>query len=339
MRTLGVLGLVLSLHVVAVESDGLPPQTPPVRELITAYQAGDYATVEAALAPVTDLKGFGRELVRATWSYRVTRGAAFEPRLVVAGALALELVRLNGAVNRADALTLLEVGCELVRLNDEPGPVERLWLWSAAALMEGIGDGRTLELHTTHSQRRFPDDPAFVMARAVAAEIRTYPDVRDGAPGERDLDAFQLAFDRLDAARAVEGLTVEATLRLGMLRWRVGEHDAAIELLKEAAMEARQPEHQYLSALILGRAYESRGDDTLAATAYEGAMAALPGAQTAALALTANLARRNLRADAAEVAEAAVAPGPRPHDPWLSYGQPDLVVLPQLLARLREALR
>jgi len=138
MRTWCVVGLVVSLHMSAAGSSWIPPQVPPVRELIAAYQAGDYATVEAALAPVTDLKGFGRELVRATWSYRVTRGAAFEPRLVVAGTLALELVRLNGNTNRADALTLLEIGCELVRLNDVPEPVERLWLWSAAALMEGI---------------------------------------------------------------------------------------------------------------------------------------------------------------------------------------------------------
>lgn len=145
-----------------------PRGQPSIRALMEAYQAGDYGGVARDLKRVTDLEAFGRKIVSDTWSLRVSRGSAFEPQLVVAAAVALEAVQLHGQAHRAEAAALIEIACSLVRLNEDREEVERLWHWAAVALLEGIADGEALEVHVCHALRRFPDDPAFVMANAVA---------------------------------------------------------------------------------------------------------------------------------------------------------------------------
>lgn len=316
-----------------------PPSAVPIRSLIAAYQRQDYAEVLTFLSSLEDLQAFKNRLVSETWSLRVSRGSAFEPRLVVAATIALEAVQLRGLIDPRRAVELLEAGCDLVRLNQDRDPQERAWHWAAIVLLEGLGDGKTLEVHVDHALRRFPDDPAFVMARAVAAELRTYPELRDQRFNELDPKLYELVVERLNAARAMESNRAEASLRLGSVFWRTGDFDRAIERLREAAVLADRAPLQYLSALLLGRALESKGLLDQAASAYEAATVAMPRAQTAEVALIAALSKLGLVDEAARMAARSVAPGPRPPDPWLTYGQGDLWRWQEIFHGLREALR
>jgi Flp pilus assembly protein TadD len=311
----------------------------PVPDLIAAYQQGDQATVERGLSGVNDLEQFGKRLISDTWSLRMSASALFEPRLLVAGALALEAVQLQGLTDRRKAAVLVEAGCNIVRLNLEKQPVERLWHHVAISLLEGLGDPAAIDAHAVHALRRFPDEPAFVLARAVAAEMRTYPDDRHIRVDKQSPQSYRAALERMETARALDDSRAEATMRLGSLLWRAGQPGQAVDHLREAASLAREPDLQYLSSLLLGRALEADGRLDQAASAYHAATIALSGAQTAEIALAAALSRLGQRADAGRVAGDAVRSGARPSDPWLVYGQGDLRRLPTLLVQLREALR
>lgn len=338
MRTTCVLALGIIAAAVSIAAQQ-PAGPPSVRAMIEAYQDGDYDRVTADLQTFEDLEAFGKKLSADTWSLRVARGSAFEPRFVVAAALALELVATRIHDEPAEALGLLETACNLVRLNLDREEMERRWHWAAVALLEGMANGPKLEEHVQHAMKRFPDEPAFVMAHAVAAELQTFPDTRRQPISVRDPGAYEEAVERLTTAREIDSLRAEASLRLGVLHWRAEDDEQALPMLREAVSLASEPSLQYLSALFLGRVYDRTGDLARAASAYEAATVVLPRAQTAEIALISALMRQGKRAEAASLAEASLVAGPRPEDPWLIYGQGDLRFWPMLSARLREGLR
>ena len=338
MRTTCVLVLGVTAAVVPMTAQQ-PAAAPGIRAMIEAYQAGDYDRVTADLQTFDDLEEFGKKLNADTWSLRVSRGSAFEPRFVVAAALAFELVAMRIHDEPADAVGLLEAACTLVRLNLDREEAERRWHWAAIALLEGLANGPKLEAHVQHALKRFPDEPAFVMAHAVAAELQTFPDTRRQPLPVRDPDAYDEAVRRLTAAREIDSLRAEASLRLGVLYWRAEDDEQALPLLREAASLANESSLQYMSALFLGRVYDRTGDLARAASAYEAATVVVPRAQTAEIALISALMRQGKRAEAANLAETSLVAGARPEDPWLIYGQGDLRFWPMLSARLREGLR
>jgi hypothetical protein len=65
---------------------------------------------------------------------------------------------------------------------------------------------------------------------------------------------------------------------------------------------------------------------------------AVPG-QTAQLALASALARSGRQAEALEMVQAAVRPGPATPDPWVRYGQGDMRMWPRIAGALEAALR
>jgi hypothetical protein len=236
-----------------------------------------------------------------------------------------------------------------------PPPIERWWQLAAVAVAERAEDfefliGSPFEnrsnpgdeiAYLTPLVARFPKEPRFVLAQAMAFEWRTWPGRRSrggpaqggaGAPGMKDA---QQAFDALTKDDVVGG---EAMVRLGELRLRTGAVDDALKLFDRAESATRDPYVIYLARFLKGQALERQKHPADAVWAYRGALAAVPRAQSASMALAAQLFLTDERAEAAAVLNANLSDGRQPVDPWRALADGDDRFWPELIARLRSAI-
>jgi tetratricopeptide (TPR) repeat protein len=88
-----------------------------------------------------------------------------------------------------------------------------------------------------------------------------------------------------DAIASDDGLTL-AKVRLGRVRWRLGDREAAQAALERAVGESVDPQLLYLAHLFLGQVHEDSGRVEQAVEQYRLSLALDPGAQAAALALS-----------------------------------------------------
>jgi tetratricopeptide (TPR) repeat protein len=315
----------------------------PRRELIPIFDAYERSQHGLALEGLTqhqDLRALKTQIAapRESGAWIARAGGTADRRRVIVATVAIEAVNRYGVGQWADAYALVEWACALVRQN-APGAVEAAWQRASIALVQS-GSGvisDQLEIHTGHAFKRFPTDPQVVLARAVARELRTFPDPRDGSlPSDRD-ERVDAIIDYLQDARAYPEVRDEASMRLGFLYLRIGQPGLAVKTLDEAGRERGEPQIVYLSHLFRGRALERLDRDAEAVDAYRAAVAAVPGAQTAALALAAALVKVGQRTAAADIAQQSVIMPAQ--DPWFFYGKTSTRRWPALLDALREALR
>lgn len=326
-------GALLSLAAQAPRSD--------LFSIFDAYERGRYAQALEGLAQHRDLKTLKSQLSApreaAAWVAR-NDGSADRRRVIVA-TIAIEAVNRYGISQWADAYALVEWACTFVRQN-VPGPIEAAWQRASIALVQtGSGvNSDQLDIHTGHAFKRFPTDPQIVLGRAVARELRTFPDPRDGSSVTDREIRIDMIIDAFDEARRYGEVSGEAAMRLGFLYLRIGQTALAVKTLEVAARDSREPQIVYLSHLFRGRALERLDRDADAVEAYRAATQAVPGAQTAALALATALVKVGQRTAAAGVAQQTVGQAP-PQDPWFFYGKTSASRWPALLAALREAIR
>jgi tetratricopeptide (TPR) repeat protein len=239
---------------------------------------------------------------------------------------------------------LLEWGCKLMRTSS-PGPIERIWQLASVAVAERAGDfefliGSPWEArgnpqdepeHLAHVIKRFPGEPRFALAQAIAVEWRTWP------VGFRTSRSRVIA--PADAMSALQKMTKddaigpEASLRLGVLRLRTGKPDDALPLFDGAEAATRDPYLVYLARYFRGQALERKRLTGDAEQAYRGALAAIPRAQSATVALSALLAKAGRQREASDVVETSLSEPPV-LDPWREYELADYRFWPELLARL-----
>jgi tetratricopeptide (TPR) repeat protein len=318
------------------------PQPFRVRGLLDAYLAGDFdlATVphlrDAPLPPADTL----RSVLSKEGTLFVSAGlpAQRDRRRLIVATVALQLANRIGFADWRRAAALFEWGCGLVRENSAPSDAERLWHWAGVALTQASGDGAAAALHAGHASRRFPDEPRFVLARAIALELQSWPDDRHRSPRDRNARLADQIVERFMTAARHPETQAEARLRLGFLFLRQKHAGNALRQFREAGVTA-DAYLQHLLALFEGRALEREDRMPDAIAAYRRALAAAPGAQTAQLALASALARSGSTAEAVEVMGAAVTGDARAVDPWLLYGQADLRFWPAIMIALREQLR
>jgi hypothetical protein len=247
---------------------------------------------------------------------------------------------------------LLEWGCALLRAREAPLPGERWWQLAALAVAQRsedpqflIGDPfigrRSMETgntqdeikHLDHVMPRFPKDMRFVLAQGIARD-RYLPD-----------DAVQ-AYRALEHDPDVGG---EAMMRLGAMHLRgrsflitpgtpprVPRNQAeALRSLARAEELTRDPYVVFLARYFRGQALEREGRAGDAEQAYRGAVAAVPNAQSATIALAALVFRHGRRGEALTLVSDMLAADPRPLDPWRAYVHADDRFWPELVARLR----
>lgn len=298
-----------------------------------------------------------RVLAAATYALEAGRAGAFlEWKLIDnyrvdhgrAGGGQPPLINTTTAYWNAPPL-LIEWGCALLRRQTSPHPDERTWHLAAVSAAQLAGDAEFLigspfqvrhnpkeEIdHLKHVIARFPKEPRFALAQAIAVEWTTYPNPPRASKARPRVTEAVKAFDGMTRDEAIGA---EAMLRLGVARQRSGGETAALELFAKVEKSTRDPYLIYLARFFSGQAHEAFARPVDAERAYRGALKTIPNAQAASFALAALLFQSNRPAEAAQITESALSAQPQPVDPWREYGAADNRFWPVLITRLREAI-
>lgn len=327
--------------------------------LLTRYAAGDFngvvADIDRAKSPEDILKSLKkdapawikaggeadrarRQLAAATFALEVARVNELDDWKLLQSWMGLENIYWKAPPQ------LIEWGCELLRADSTPRPIERIWHLAAVAVADRatdfeflIGspwDGRANPkdeiIHLKHSADRFPYERRFALAQGIAAEWRQFPTRRAGASDVQKI---------FEALRDDPSVGAEATVRLGVVQQRSNNVTGAIALFTAAEQRTREPYVLYLARYLRGQSLERLKKPADAERAYRAALTAVPAAQSASFALSALLALQGHRADAAAIVDAALTAAPRPLDPWRAYGEADARFWPELIVQLHAEIR
>jgi len=308
-----------------------------------------------------------RRLVAATFALEAARAAEDEDWKWVQGitltaptASPIPLINPTGngpgyrpppAIWWKTAPQILEWGCALLRNGGAPSPAERWWQLGAVAVAQRRGDYEFMigspwsergnaedEIeHLKHVIARFPKEPRFALAQAIAIEWHTWPQSLNRSRGaSRDIP---------DALRAFEGMRddndigPEAWLRSGLLLLRANTTGRAVDAFNKVETLTRDRYLIYLAKFFRGQAHERLKADIDAERDYRGALATIPKAISASMALAALLTRAERPGEASSIVEAAVTANPPPIDPWREYGAADDRFWPRFISQLRAEIR
>jgi hypothetical protein len=362
----------LSLSVLAGVS-GPPPAARAVSvvEWLDAYAAGQHERVLSALAGPVRFDDVLAQLQRDAPRWVAGGGPRDEERRrLVAATVALEAARVgleqewkwiqrqplmcndgrdecyqppNVLYWKAPPL-LIEWGCELLRAQAPPSAAERWWQLAAVAVAQRaedpqflVGDtkiglgvyagesgGTQKEIkHLDHVAKRFPNEKRFVLAQGIARD-RDWPD-----------DAFT-AYQAIEQDQDVGG---EALMRLGAMQMRLRGIPEALKTFERAQTLTRDPYVVFLAHYFSAQIYERQPNVRLAESAYRDAVAAVPHAQSATIALASLLARTERRAEAQQLIKEMLAVRPQPLDPWRRFVHADDRFWPLLIGKLRAEIR
>ena len=219
-----------------------------------------------------------------------------------------------------------------------------------AAMILAARGGETLEEFLRTSQDRYPKDPVFsllwgnLQERFAASAVVDVSLVRDVYISEyviawrAVLNGARRAYEE---ALEVDPHATEARLRLGRIETLTGDLDKARKNLDQALSEAGTPRLRYLAALFLGAVATADHRSGEARAHFEQAWSVLPGAESAALALSHLADARGDDAGARKWLERTLGvPVGQRDDPWETYNfTPPVTDLPDRLGRLRALLR
>lgn len=344
-------------------------QTHSLSGLLDAYASGRFDILNAHTVPerLDELRGrLPRDAER--W-INAAPSAGQRRRQVVAATVALELARRYLDVNWDSARGLIVWGSELLRKGGSPDNAERLWHLAALSLMQAAVDYQLQSEESRKAWIRFPDEPRFMLADAVAMESTTFPDwpreepwpddeqalrnaarmvdartrttpptVREQAIEFRRRERMHMTITRLEDLSNLLDLRGEALLRLGALHLRLRRPELAREQFEAVLALDEEPFIVYLAHYFTGQALEQEGNAADAVAAYRAALAAWPRAQAASVALASLLFLADERAEAHAIIESALTE-PVAEDPVRIYCLGDLRLWPQRIDDLREAVQ
>lgn len=334
-------------------------QPPTVTSWLDAYAAGRWEQVASELRKVEDFDPILEQLKRDGPAWIATAGQAqADRRELVAATFALEAARAGigqpwkllqrppsglGVVLPGFVLywkappLLIEWACERLRARPSVSQAERWWHLAAVSVGHRSEDFQFLvgspfksvvinkqdEIdHIGHVEKRVPEEMRIQLAKAIAIEWEW--------PGDA-IPAFQTLVMHPDVGG-------EARVRLGISQTRSGRHADAVATLQRAEQETRDPHLVYLARLFRGQAFERLKRPNDAEAAYRAAVATIPGAQSAATALSGLLAADGRRLDAQQLMGRTMAVRPMPIDPWRVYVHGDDRFWPYLITRLRQEI-
>lgn len=355
-------GLVLVLVAVASLA-GVPPaaQRHSVVDLLDRYAAGKFDAVANEMTGPVDFNDIlgqlrrdgpawlaggppdaraKRELAAATFALEAARAGAWTEWKVVQKQPQVWGLQVLNVLYWKPPPLLIEWGCVLLSQRPEPHPAERWWHLAAVAVAQrsedpqflvgdpnigrGAGAGeignRNDEIkHLDHATKRFPKEMRFLLAQGIARD-RVWPD-----------DAV-MTYRALEHDPDVGG---EALMRLGAMQVRLRRTGDALVNFERALAKTRDPYVAYLAWYFTGQALERDGEIEDAREAYERAVAVVPHAQSATLALAALVFRDGRRAEAQRLVRGMLAAEPPPVDPWRAFVHADDRFWPMLIGRLR----
>ena len=209
-----------------------------------------------------------------------------------------------------------------VRHPIEPDEFERAWLWAHVCLAEGRFWQLPAIRAAGRALARFPDDPRFILADAIAHDQRWRTNGTVGGTRLTSTSATELhvaaVTAKYRAAMAFPETRAEAHVRLAWLLHRIGRHEEALATLQAGPIRTPDADIAYLRHLFTGNVLLALNRFDAAAQAFEFANVAVPGAQSARVALMNAMTLKGDTASALRLAtEIETAEGVL--DPWWTY--------------------
>jgi hypothetical protein len=351
---------------------------------LEAYASGafDKALESARRLPADRMADLGLPVLQAgrVWVDRVPEDRS--RRALIAAAFALEAQRVRadrGGWMRTDGEPpctggcVLEWACALLQSRGAPDAAERTWLLATVALAGGVRDWGFLQSpltppgprtqlrgHLLHAFVRFPEEPRFRLARAVAIASRLAVLPEMDAPRDGELTGPAPAFEltrinlpdlmmadprtsQMDYARqqltsllADPVVGPEARIRLAYLEYRARAYTEAGDLARKAANETTDSDLKYAARYLAAQAAQALGDLKDAEAQLTLALEARPNSQSATLGLAALQYRRGDAEPAYALVDATFRERPADDDPWRMFLYGDFTRLAPLVAELRQ---
>lgn len=310
-----------------------PAKTPAavgIDDITAAYGAGDYRAALTRVAGVrtpADLIRDFREMGNP-WPGAPHRESTFVLEL----AHEIFSTRRPGA-DRTPPRKLIEDHRQLVRGPFAPTPFERLWLLAAIAIAEGANEPAMADSFAQYALTRFPNEPRFVLARAVAKDLE-----KPNGSLAREANHVRDTSARYDAAMVLPEVAAEARVRKAWLLYRTGARQAEALALLNDIDDPTDAYISYLRHVMRGRILASLDRVDESVMAYRAAQMVAP-AQSSGLGLMAMLLRQGDRAGAeAEATRIETMPA-NAGDPWWAYKLGEYWRYPDIIRRLRELSR
>jgi len=313
-----------------------------IAELLDAYDAGRFDTVEKMVAAIADLAKFSVGLQQASnaWVAAAKPEGTQRRRLIVA-AVALEAAGVH--------IQQWPVGRDLLKWaafftkRGPPTEAEHVWNLAAVALIQGAQDSTPL---INEAILRFPAEDRFHLAEAIARELHSWRLVHYVQPtGRRAFGNRSPTAILRDVVKAFEPLLARASiraevhLRLGQTHLRLNQPKVALEHLLKVEPLAKDPFLRYLANYCSGKAREAIGDAAGAEAAYRRALEIFPRAQSASFAYAALAFDRDAREEAHAVVDAALSGDAPASDPWRVYQAADFRFWTAFVELVRRGLR
>lgn len=320
-----------------------PPPLPEVpdtlAQMIAAYDRGAYRPVILGVRQARDAARLLREFTEAgnPWPAAPRKEAAF------ALELAEPAVFSAREETREAAHALLVRFGRLIRHPLEPDAFEQYWHFAALTLLEGSLRPAVTEAFAARALERFPGEPRFLLSRAIAVDQRWATRSESKAVNEAGKPTASHVLDvrrSYAAAMASPDTAPEARIRFGWFLHRAGlDDEARAQLTDPQAAAATEPALRYLRQLCLGHVLWALRQEDQAVAAYREALAIVPDAQSARVALMNAFLLRGDRAAAESYAEQVQTNTSGAIDPWWMYWQGQYRLHPQTMARVREMSR
>jgi tetratricopeptide (TPR) repeat protein len=311
----------------------------PIVELLDAYDAGRFETVEKIVAAIPNLAKFSVDLRQASNAWvTAAKPEGVQRRRLITAAVALEAAGVHiqqWPVGR----DLLKWAAFLTRRGPPTDP-EHVWNLAAVALVQGAQDSSPL---INDAILRFPAEDRFHLAEAIARELHSWRLVQYAQRGEFGktspntiLRDVVKAFEPLLARPSIRA---EVHLRLGQTYLRLDQPKVALEHLERVEPLAKDPFLRYLANYGSGKAREAMGDAAGAEAAYRRALEIFPRAQSASFAYAALAFDRDAREEAHAVVDAALSGQAPAADPWRVYQAADFRFWTPFVELMRRGLR
>lgn len=367
------LAILVALAVTEIIGSAQAPAVD-VKAMLGQYLRGDRDGAIAKAAAIEDLGPLRLRFVQDTPAWVLEDPAQAELRRNVVAAFLLELTAARLESDWGRLSDLIEWQCVQLRAaTASPTEFERAW-HAASHALAGRARARQWLLgefavlphqkptkapptdpknpparHLMHALERFPDDPHFQLSRIVAWTWGRDTEPLRNLRREADERIVRAAASRrrpsqLEAVIALEPLTkipevaADAYVRIGIMQFVVRDYAAALKAYEQAQEIATDPPTKFVAFLNAGRALEAldRTDD--AARAYASALAIMPEAESATVALASLRFSGDERDAAVTMIDSVFNRRPAPADPGRLIPYGSFVQWYALRATMRSAI-
>ena len=344
--------------------------------LLEDYASGRYDDAVGRAAAVDDLWGLRRQYANAALQWIAADPSHAAQRRAASAAFILELAHARLGSDWTYGAKLSEVvewACKQLRSAGPPTRFERTWDEASVAVASRARDRKWLigqfvtlprrlsgvakydqretgDQHLRHIRRRYPDDPSFELAEVVAwtwTWSREWEPTRNMTAPQAMAAVRHLALrppPSLAALASLEPLTrepavaAESFIHVGYLLASIGHNEDAQHAFDAAIPVARDDLTKYLAVFSAARTQEAVGKPQLAVSTYTQALAIIPTAESATVALSSLQFGTNDRQAAVDRVAHVFADPPTFPDPGRLVGYGSYYHWPQFRAAMRAGL-